>query len=186
MAKRNCRAIERRKWTLTSIVLAGILVFASGHSHAASWTVIDAQRFSDWETTHNRNNRTGLHFCASETTGADGSAFRINFYKLGEGAFIEFFNEGWSLMKGSAQISLDFDDGVRLSLRGKAWQNSYTYDLVEEQKMLVIFGLLSKNAGVRLTNANGEPLSKFKLLGVSASLRALKACLEQDDTQAEK
>lgn len=171
--------LRERSFVVNFLLAVGLVVYSIGWCYpvsAASWKVIHQTKFGDWEATYNKNNRTEEFFCSSETSSSDGSVFRINFYKSGNGNFIEFFNPEWNLIEGPARFGMVFDNGYSLELRGKAYSDSYTHDLIEKDNMFLLFGLLTKSLRFELTNANGTAVSKFSLSGSKDALRAMNAC----------
>lgn len=147
---------------------------------AASWAVLDSKSFGKWQSTLNRNNRTQQLFCAAETSGSNGTVFRLNFYKSANGQFLEAFNQGWDLIEGPGKFSMAFDHGYELEFSGKAYSDAYTYDFVENKKVDLVFGLMAKGKQFDLVNANGSVVSSFSLEGARDALAALQKCRERE------
>lgn len=149
---------------------------ACNATYASSWTVLESRQYQDWEASYNKNNSTDEHFCSAETKASNGTIFRLNFYQSANGSFLEVFNSDWTLRKGGARFSLDFGNGTSILLRGKAWPDAYTHDLIDKKNIYLLLGALHKFSKFQVTNSNGARVASFSLKGSSGALAVLDDC----------
>jgi hypothetical protein len=154
--------LRKLRGAITAIILSMIL---SDAAFAVNLTVLNETKTNNWSAGTMRNDDTGREFCFAESHGIQASIVRFVTYKTDKDWFIEILNDNWNFRDGTMNISLDFDDGFKIDLKGKSEGDALTYDLLDLDATLAIFGLVAKNQKMDLKNSNGGLLEEFSLVG---------------------
>jgi hypothetical protein len=144
---------------------------------AVNLTVLNETKTNNWSAGTMRNEDTGREFCFAESRGIQASIIRFVTYKTDKDWFIEILNDSWNFRDGTMNFSFEFDDGYQVDLKGKSEGDALTYDLLDLDATLAIFGLLAKNKKMNLKNSNGGLLEEFSLIGSREAMEILAECM---------
>jgi hypothetical protein len=143
---------------------------------ATNLTALEETKQGNWSYGTMKNDDSGREFCFAESTGAQSSTLRIVIYKADKDWFIEAMNNDWNMRDGSMSFSLDFDNGYSAVLKGKSEGDALSYDLLDLEMTLGLFGLISKNERMQLKNSNGGHLEYFSLVGSREAIEFVSTC----------
>jgi hypothetical protein len=147
-------------------------------AYAVNLTVLNETKTNNWSAGTMRNDDTGREFCFAESRGIQDSIIRFVTYKTDKDWFVEILNDSWNFRDGAMNFSFEFNDGYKVDLKGKSEGDALTYDLLDLDATLTIFGLFAKNEKLTLKNSNGGLLEEFSLVGSRVAMELLAQCTD--------